>query len=391
MKTTPLKLFLFFIQAIGFICTSYLPIYLLHKGYSATEVGMLLAIGPFASLLSEPIGGYVSDKIRSIKKVLLFCIAGMIFSGFVFFQLDSFTAMAILIYCLFFFLAPTGGLSDSLSQKTADKTNVSFGSIRMWGSLGYGISSITIGYLLSYLGVDNIVIPFMFFCVSLFIIGIFLTDIKVTDGSESKVNFKDAFLLLKSIRFTVFLIIVLFITLGHRANDLYLSVFIQKVGGTETTIGWAFFWGVATEVLVFFTSGYWYRKYKDLTFIIFAALLYGIRFIGMSFASSSVELIFYQLLHGVTFGVFFTVALSYVTKIVPARLQSTGHVLLISVFFGYSGMISALVGGKFIDTYSIFSLYLLIGCAAIFGAVLLMIYSKFVKVEKQTNRITSSL
>ncbi|WP_078544915.1 MFS transporter [Litchfieldia alkalitelluris] len=380
--TAPLKSFLFFLQAIGFICTSYLPLYLFHKGFSASQVGILLAIGPFASLISEPMGGFLSDKIKSIKKVLLICIIGMLVSGIILFQLDHFAAIALVIYCLFFFLAPSGGLSDSLSQKTADQTNVSFGSIRLWGSLGFGIASITIGYLLAYIGgVENVVVPFVLFCVIVLVACLFLKDIKVTDSS-AKVNVKDAFLLFKNIPFVLFLVIVLFITLGHRANDLYLSIFIKELGGGETTIGWAFFWGVSTEVLVFFTSGLWYRKFKDLTFIIIAAVLYGVRFIGMSFATSPVELLFYQLLHGFTFGIFFTVALSYVTKIIPAQLQSTGHVLLISVFFGYSGMISALLGGKLIESYSISSLYLLIGSTALFGALLLTVYKMFVKVEE---------
>jgi PPP family 3-phenylpropionic acid transporter len=308
----------------------------------------------------------------------------MLVSGIILFQLDHFAATALFIYCLFFFLAPSVSLGDSLSQKTADQLNVPFGSIRMWGSLGFGIASIVTGYLLTSIGIENIVVPFAFFTGIVLIICFFLKDVKVgSESSDTGVSLKDVAILLKNRPFVLFLMIVVLITLGHRANDIYLSVFIKELGGTETLIGWAFFWGVATEVLVFFTSHLWYRKFKDLTFIILAAVLYAVRFIGMSFASSPQELVFYQLFHGFTFGIFFTVGLSYVTKIVPARLQSTGHLLLITVFFGLSGMVSAFVGGRLIEFYSVYTLYFLIGVAALIGGLLLTIYKFVIKSEEK--------
>ncbi|MBM7663487.1 oligosaccharide:H+ symporter [Bacillus mesophilus] len=388
MKTTAsLKSFLFFVQATGFICTSYLPLYLLSKGYTPSEVGLLLAIGPFAAIISEPMSGYFSDKFKSIKKVLIVCVIGMLVSGIILFQLDHFAATALFVYCLFFFLAPSGSLGDSLSQKTADQLHVSFGSIRMWGSLGFGIASIITGYLLTRIGIENITVPFVFFTVIVLIISFFLKDVKVkSENSDPGVSIKDVALLIRNKPFVLFLLIVILITLGHRANDIYLSVFIKELGGTETLIGWAFFWGVATEVLVFFTSHLWFRKLKDLTFIILAAVLYAVRFIGMSFATSPHELVIYQLFHGFTFGIFFTVGLSYVTKIVPTRLQSTGHLLLITVFFGISGMVSAFIGGRLIEFYSVFTLYFLIGIASLVGALLLMIYKYFIKSEEKTER-----
>lgn len=380
MRTTSLKSFLFFVQATGFICTSYLPLYLLSKGYSPSEVGVLLAIGPFAAIISEPLSGYFSDKFKSIKKVLLVSIIGMLISGIILFQLDHFAATAFLIYCLFFFLAPSGSLGDSLSQKTANLLNIPFGSIRMWGSLGFGVASIATGYILTRIGIENIVVPFAFFTLLVLFITFFLKDVKVKEDShETGVSVKDALKLITNKPFILFLLIVVLITLGHRANDIYLSVYIKELGGNETLIGWAFFWGVATEVLVFFTSHLWYRKLKDLTFIIIAALLYGIRFVGMSFATTPEELVLYQLFHGFTFGIFFTVALSYVSKIVPTRLQSTGHLLLITVFFGLSGMISAFVGGRLIENYSVYTLYLSIGIASLLGGLLLTAYKYVVK------------
>ncbi|MBM7663104.1 PPP family 3-phenylpropionic acid transporter [Bacillus mesophilus] len=370
-STNVLKTFLFFFHATGFVVTSFLSLFLIEKGMSPSQIGWILAIGPIASLLSEPIAGYLSDKYKTVKKVILYSAIGMFISGLIMFQLDQFLAFAIFAYFLFFFMAPLGALGESLAQKTAVQTGVSFGSLRMWGSLGFAISSVATGYLLNYLGVENILVPFLLFTTVCLLSSWWLQDVK---ASDKPVQLLDAFKLLKDLRFVLFLLVALTITIAHRANDVYLSVFIKELNGDETIVGWAWFVGVSVEVFVFAISHLWFRKYHELTFIMFAALLYGIRFIGMSFASSPIEIFIYQPLHGIIFAVFFTASFSYVTKIVPEQLQSTGHVLLVSVFFGYSGIVGALAGGSIIEDYGIHFLYLLLGISSLIGLVLLIFY-----------------
>jgi PPP family 3-phenylpropionic acid transporter len=370
-STHILKTFLFFFHATGFVVTSFLPLFLIEKGLTPSQIGWVLAIGPVASLLSEPISGYLSDKYKSIKKVILFSVVGMTLAGLVFFQLNSFLAFAIFAYILFFFLAPVGALGESLAQKTANQLGIPFGSIRMWGSLGFAVSSVVTGYILNMLGVENIIVPFLLFTTICLLSCWWLQDVK---ASEKPVRFFDAFRLLKNSRFVLFLVVALTITIAHRANDVYLSVFIKSLNGDEAIIGWAWFVGVFTEVFVFSISHLWFRKYHELTFIMVAALLYGIRFIGMSFASSPIEIIFYQPLHGITFAIFFTAAFSYVTRIVPEELQSTGHVLLVSVFFGYSGIIGALVGGSLMEHFGAAVLYQALGVSALVGLLLVILY-----------------
>jgi PPP family 3-phenylpropionic acid transporter len=370
-STNVLKTFLFFFHATGFVVTSFLSLFLIEKGMSPSQIGWILAIGPIASLISEPIAGYLSDKYKTVKKVILYSAIGMFISGLVMFQLDQFLAFAIFAYFLFFFMAPLGALGESLAQKTAIQTGVSFGSLRMWGSLGFAISSVVTGYILNFLGVENILVPFLLFTTVCLLSSWWLQDVK---ASDKPVQLLDAFKLLKDLRFVLFLLVTLTITIAHRANDVYLSVFIKELNGDETIVGWAWFVGVSVEVFVFAISHLWFRKYHELTFIMIAALLYGIRFIGMSFASSPIEIFIYQPLHGIIFAIFFTASFSYVTKIVPEQLQSTGHVLLVSVFFGYSGIVGALAGGSIIEDYGIHFLYLLLGISSLIGLVLLIFY-----------------
>ncbi len=81
-----------------------------------------------------------------------------------------------------------------------------------------------------------------------------------------------------------------------------------------------------------------------------------------------------QFLHGLTFGVFYLTAFQYVTRLIPKLLQSTGHLVFVSVFFGLSGIIGSLFGGMIMDAFGGDTLYLYMGILTSLGTLLLLLY-----------------
>src|SRR5690625_2894323 len=143
----PLKLLLFHFHATNTIVLSFLPLYLAYKGLNGTEIGWVLAIGPFASLISQPFWGYMSDKYKTMKRFLILSIVGMLLSSISFFQMNHLLALLLFGAILYFFSSPVGALSDSLAQQRANELNVSFGTIRTWGSVRYALSALLVGQL----------------------------------------------------------------------------------------------------------------------------------------------------------------------------------------------------------------------------------------------------
>ncbi len=72
-----LKAFLYFFNSTVTLIISFLPIYFSDKGLTTAQIGMLLSIGPFAALLVQPLSGYLSDKFKTVKKVLIACLIGV--------------------------------------------------------------------------------------------------------------------------------------------------------------------------------------------------------------------------------------------------------------------------------------------------------------------------
>ncbi|WP_019378778.1 MFS transporter [Virgibacillus halodenitrificans] len=371
---TPLKMLLFCFHATNTIILSYLPLYLKYKGLNGTEIGWVLAIGPLASIFAQPFWGYLSDKYKTVKRIIQLCICGLLVFSVIFFQMETLVGILLMGAVFYFFVTPIGALGDSLAQRRADDMKISFGTIRMWGSVGFAVSSLVIGEVLTRVGIQYMIIPFLCFGFLAFLVTFRLTDVKV---ESDPIRIQDVIVLVKNKPFIIFLFCMIFITISHRANDSFIGLYIAQLGGSEGLVGVAWFVGVLTEALVFATAGFWFRKYHSLIFVIIAGILYTIRWFFYAAATDPAYIIALQFLHGLTFGIFYTAAFDYVTRLIPRLLQSTGHLVFFATFFGVSGIVGSLVGGVVMDSFGGNTLYYGLGFMALAGTISLSIYHIF--------------
>ncbi|HLR59817.1 MAG TPA: MFS transporter [Pseudogracilibacillus sp.] len=368
-----LKLLLFFFHFTNTIIISFLPLYLNFKGLSGTEIGWVLAVGPLASIISQPFWGFLSDKYRTVKWVLIMTIVGMLIFSVLFFQMNHLIFILMFGALFYFFSSPVGALGDSLAQRQADSLAISFGSIRTWGSIGFALSSLIIGQLLDIYGVAFMRWPYLLFGTILLIIAFQIRDVKIADN-EQTISLKDLKLLFSNKPFIYFLLIMMFITITHRANDSFIGLFITELGGSESLVGVGWFIALVSEALIFAFAYKWFKKDHALFFIILASILYTIRWIIFALSTSPMIILLGQVLHGLTFGIFYLSALDYITRLIPHALKSSGHLIFYSVFFGVSGIIGSLGGGLLIDHLSGNHLYFILSLLTLVGASLLIIY-----------------
>src|SRR5699024_6328987 len=184
-------------------------------------------------------------------------------------------------------------------------------------------------------------------------------NFKVPDvkGVSDPVQLNDIKKLITNKSFIIFLVLMLFITVTHRANDSFIGLYIAQLGGTEGLVGVGWFVGVMTEALIFATAGFWFRRFRPLVFIIIAGALYTIRWFLFAAVEHPSQIITLQVLHGLTFGVFYTAAFEYVSRILPKFLQSTGRLFFFAMFFGVPGIIGFIAGGTLIASYGVAPLY----------------------------------
>ncbi|MDY0404869.1 MFS transporter [Virgibacillus sp. 179-BFC.A HS] len=367
---TPLKVLLFSFYATNTIIVGYLPLYLQYKGLNGTEIGWVLAIGPLASIFSQPFWGYMSDKYKTVKRIIVLCALMLLITGMIFFQMSGLIAILITGAIFFFFISPIEPLSDSIAQRRANEVGVSFGTIRSWGAIGFATSSLLVGELLSHIGIQYMIWPYMFFGLIATVVAFRLKDVKV---SSEPIKFKDVSQLVKNMPFMIFLVLIVTLMVTHNTNDNFIGLYIAELGGSERLVGVAWFVGVISEAIVYFLAGFWFRKFHPLIFVIIAGILFTLRWFIYGLVDDPIVIIMLQVLHGLTFGVFFIAAFDYVTRLIPDLLMSTGH-LVFFAFMNIAGIIGSLIGGTLFQTFGGQTLYLILGWIALAGTVCITIY-----------------
>src|SRR5699024_6410398 len=172
----------------------------------------------------------------------------------------------------------------------------------------FALSSLVIGHLLNIYSVEFMRLTYLLFGTILLIVAFQISDVKTTD-KEQTISFRDLILLISNKIYVYFLLIMMFITITHRANDNFIGLFIKELGGSESLFGVGWFIALVTEALIFAIAYKWFKKDRALFFIILASGLYTIRWVLFAFSTEPWMVLAGQLLHGLTFGIFYLSAI----------------------------------------------------------------------------------
>jgi PPP family 3-phenylpropionic acid transporter len=369
-----LSVFLFFFHSSVTIMTNFLPLYFQDHGLTATKIGWLMAIGPFTALFAQPFWGYMSDKYKTVKRMVIICLVGMVASSVLLFQMNSFLPLLFVCGLFFSFMSPIGALGDSLAQKTSSVSGTAFGRIRMWGSIGFAATSLIGGALLSRVGLDYLLYLFLVYALLTFVV---VRNVSDVNASAKPIHLKAAVNVICQPRFMWFLFLVMFVAITHRTNDIFAGLYIKELGGSESLIGLAWFVAVAAEATVFLLSPYWMRFFNEMTYLIIAAAVYALRWLLFAAAQTPTHIIWLQSIHGITFGVFYLCAFQFVTKLIPDEYRATGQLVFLSAFFGLSGIFGSLGGGIILDAAGGDALYKILSYSALAGCIGLTVYKTY--------------
>lgn len=215
----------------------------------------------------------------------------------------------------------------------------------------------------------------------LIIAGIFMC-LLVLDAPPSgqRVTFKQAKKILGSRDIVIFLFIVTFLSITNKANDAFLGLYIQYLGGEEQEVGWA--WTVAplSEIPVFALSGYLMGRFHELYLLAAASLMFALRWLLFTLVPSPEMLIPVQLLHSLTFGLFFMSAVGYMSRLVPQYLRASGQGLLSTFVGGAAGIAGSYLGGVLFSSLGPRHLY------AILAIVCICTFIAFSRLYKYANK-----
>lgn len=367
---TSLKLFNFLIYGTMVIFTSFFQLYLQDAGMQKFEIGTLMAIGPFISLFANPFWRHWSDRLLNMRRILIIMMSGALILVQFVFHADTYAMVYFVMICFFFFQAPIFSHSNSLIIGYIQDTPYKFGSFRLWGSIGWGITAIVAGQILDWTGISNV--STLLTTLLILTIGAVIILPPLKRSSETPILYLRGFTSILTNRyFLTFILMGLLVSIPNAMNNTFMSLYITELGGSKRMIGLAVFLSSFLEVVVFsLFSRYMKRKISWMMgCLALVSLLFGFRWLLMANATLPLEVAAIQVLHCITFGGFFYVGTQLTSLLLPRPYRATGQAVYTLTWSGLSGVMGAFIGGWLFQSfgadlmYSTGMLFSLIGAA----------------------------
>lgn len=337
-----LRAFSFSFYTVMAVVVTYFPLYFYDRGFSEQQVGILYSIGPSVSIFANLIMGLASDKYRTIRKLLTLLLIGQLLMVLLLLPVNHFVLVSIIVGGFYFFQTPVNSLNDSLILLSQPHTGRSYPSIRIFGSIGFSIAALLVGQFLQGSGSGST----LYFALGAIIITLALSFLlKDYQGSLRKIEFSGFFKLIRKPQILSFFLLILVLSIAHRMNEGFLAIIMRQMGASESMIGTAWMLSSASEIPILYLLGKYGHKFKELPLLAFAGLTYALRFWLLSIATGPEWIVLIQAMHSITFGVFFSTALRYLSVLIPDEYRASGQAIYAVVWTGFAGLIAGTVGG----------------------------------------------
>lgn len=355
MSSLSLKLTITMYYAVQGVFLPFLPIIFRNLNFSYWQIGILLSIGAMIVVLTQSLWGYLCDKLQTVKWLLLLQLGTSLILSLLIFRIHSFGIMLIFLSLFYVFYRPLPMLLDTLTVNYTRDNPARYGYYRMFGSLGFLLAALSSGYLLNWFGMDKG--PFLITS----LIGLtLLCAIPLKDAQYvcQTPKFKDFLGLATNSTILHFLLAATLLGTTQAANDNYISVYLQNLGGSPKDTGLLWTVGVATEVLAFIVIGKARLHGKSLSFLRNVALLYSLRWLLMALLTDVKLILLVQILHGICYAVFISTVQHHLAEIIPDQLRATGQGLMYMTIFGVGGVLGTMGGGLLLERFSFLYFYL---------------------------------
>jgi nucleoside transporter len=330
--------------------------YLITKlGFSGTEVGVIYALLPLATIISPFIGGQAADRYFPTQKVIAFL---QLFGGFLLIYMSfvsNYTALMWLMLIYSILYAPTLALTNSIAFVNLKDSEKEFGIIRVWGTIGWIVAGLLLaGWRMLGESTDAIALrgdTLMLAGIFSLIMGVQAFSLPHTPPrKESKKPwaFLEAIKMLKNKNLAIFVGIAFIVATELQFYYILTAPFLtsQTIGVDRSMISGVMVIAQVAEIFVMaLLLPYFLPKFGIKKTMIIGVLAWPARYIIFVIAQPVWLVIASLALHGFCYVFFFTAAFIYIDKVSPPDIRASAQGMISIVTLGLGNFLGSLFVG----------------------------------------------
>ena len=352
----------------------YLQLYYKEIGLSTSEIGLITAVGPLASLLFQTAWGRLADRTNR-KFVLLLTLILSAASALLYLLGASFVYILFVSVLYVLFNMSVLPMADAMALGFCSEKRYHFSPIRLCGTIGYALMPILLGTLLS---AD---LKRIFYAYALFTcLGAVLTlffprshqgEMRLRGQAARK---KTPLAPLLRDPLVIFLLTANFVISVGICAYTYLPLYAAELGYDTNACGLLNAFAALSEIPTLILIDRVMKKWRGTAIIaasaFFCALRLFLTYVGGFFGEGAFAVLtFAQLLQSVSYMTNYYCSANLIHERFPEELKSTAQTLLAMMTAGFSRIFGSIVGGFLSEssvlglqnTFLFFALFLLAG------------------------------
>ncbi len=331
----------FFFFAILGVMVPYLGVFFENRGFNAQEIGFLLAILMATRIIAPNVWAMVADRTGMRAQLVKWGAAAAAVSYLTFFYNGSFTYLAVSLAIYTFFWNAILAQLEVITLETLGENTSRYGSIRSFGSLGYLVFVVAVGFAISAWGTE--ILPYV--GMTLFI-GLLLSTLPLpSERVVTKHRVDKPKLVLDKALFW-FLASATLLQMSAGPFYGFFVLYLKQSGYSEALAGIYVALGVLAEILMFMLAPRLLGRFGGNRLLIVSLGFTTVRWLLMAyFVESYILLGVSQLLHGFTFGLVHAASIQFVHRHFDISHRSKGQALYASLSFGVGGALGTWLCG----------------------------------------------
>ncbi len=357
----------------------YQTVYLQSVGFSASNLGVLNAVSSAVTIAAVSFWGMVSDKIGSIRKVLILILAAGSFLYALVPFLPTGRPYSILLLTAFipmlnFFRGSVATFNENLVVRNCNELRLNFGVLRGLGSLLFTIGSLWIAAILPVVQVRNT------FWVSglLMIPAIFCIVLSRepnskparAKGTKGGMNLGELF---QNRAYVSFLIFGLIFYIAASCEGNFIPYFMGEAGISTEKYGVLLALRAFMEIPFLLFMVRLRRRFPLRVLMLGAPILMAVECVGFGlFARSLTGMLVCCTFFGLGNGLFIGSYLNYLYELAPDNLKASAQAFFASVS-STAGILGNLLGGVVFDAIGARPFYIATGLLYLLSAFVFLL------------------
>lgn len=346
----------------------YINLYYERLGLSGVQIGTLAALPVLVGAVATLIWGALADALRWHRGIFRLALVLGPLAVFLLSRVSTFGALIPLVIFYALVTSPIISLMDSAALEVAEAHQLSYGDMRLWGSIGWSIATWGVGALIEHFDIHWLFYSYIGFMLLTFMVTFSLPPRRRVLQAPFGHGLRR---LLAQPGFLFFLLSIFLLSVTSSGTSSFFTLYMDGIGAQEGTIGLAWTLAAWSEIPVMLGAGAIMRRISAKGLIAIAFVNYALRWLLFSFITNPIWVLVVQLMHGLSFGAFLVGSVTYLNERTPEGLSTTALAIFNTTAFSLASITGSLIGGIFYDTLGLGAMFRAFSVVTLIGLVVL--------------------